>query len=76
MKLRQVPPARFPARHEKLLESAKPVLHTGLHVAPDGRLLLQSPMFTFVGAVTVHGLGLHVAAVKVPAEQLDVPDTV
>jgi len=58
-------------------DTVNPLSQVGWHVDPDARLLLQFPLFPFVGlADASHGLGLHVAAVNLPAVQLDVPETV
>ena len=52
-------------------------MHVGWHVDPLASELVQSPTPPFVGDVDAsHGLAMHVAAVRVPALQDDVPDTV
>ena len=53
------------------------MLHWGWHVEPDARFEVQSPGSPFVGfAEASQGLGKHVAAVSIPALQLEVPDAV
>ena len=54
-----------------------PSLHVGWQVDPLARLSVQSPTPPLAGAADAsHGFALHVAAVRVPALQLDVPLTV
>jgi len=53
------------------------VLHWGWHVDSDARLEVQPPGSPFAGAAEAsQGFGKHVAAVSVPALQLEVPDAV
>ena len=68
---------RMPALHDICPDKVYPALHVGVHDAPCARAELQSPTPPFVGAADAsHGLAKHVAAVRVPALQDDVPDTV
>jgi hypothetical protein len=65
-----------PAKQLDGPDTVYPALQVGWHVDPDTRLFVQLPLSPFVGAVDAsHGSGLHDAAVNVPAEQFDVPDT-
>ena len=68
---------RFPAVQELVPDTVYPELHVGWHVEPLARELVQSPAAPFAGAAdALHGFAEHVAAVNVPKEQDDVPDTV
>ena len=66
-----------PALQDDVPDTVYPELHVGWQVDPLARELVQSPTAPFVGAVDAsHGFAEHVAAVRVPALQDDVPDTV
>ena len=66
-----------PALQDDVPETVYPELHVGWHVDPLARELVQSPAPPFVGAVDAsHGFAEHVAAVRVPAVQELVPETV
>ncbi len=66
-----------PKEHELVPETVYPELHVGWHVDPLAREPVQSPAPPFAGAADAsHGFAKHVAAVRVPALQDDVPDTV
>ena len=68
---------RVPAVQELVPETVYPELHVGWHVDPLARELVQSPAPPFVGAVDAsQGFAEHVAAVRVPAVQELVPETV
>jgi hypothetical protein len=50
-----------------------PLLHVGMHVLPLARLDVHVPSAPLVGAVTAHGLALHVALPeRLPREQENV----
>ena len=52
-------------------------MHVGWHVEPEASVAVQSPTLPLAGATDAsHGLGEHVAAVRLPAKHFDVPDTV
>ena len=58
-------------------ETVYPLSHVGWQDEPEARFEVQFPFIPFVGACDAsHGLGLHVAAVNVPAVQYDLPDAV
>ena len=66
-----------PEEQEDWPETINPALHEGWQVLPAARVLVQVPTAPFVGAVAaLQLLAEHVAAVSVPAKQLEVPDTV
>ena len=66
-----------PALQDDVPDTVYPELHVGWHVDPLARELVQSPAAPFAGAAdALHGFAEHVAAVNVPKEQDDVPDTV
>jgi hypothetical protein len=62
-------PDTTPAKHEYVPAPVwtYPVLHEGVHELPLARLDGHAPKAPFVGAVIVHGLGLHAAVlVRLP----------
>ena len=66
-----------PKEHELVPDTVYPELHVGWHVEPLASELVQSPAPPFAGAVDAsHGFAEHVAAVRVPAVQELVPETV
>ena len=66
-----------PKEHELVPDTVYPELHVGWHVDPLAKELVQSPTLPFVGAADAsHGFAEHVAAVRVPAVQELVPETV
>jgi hypothetical protein len=69
---------KLPKSHvDRLLEksSSYPALHPGAQLEPDGKVVLHCPRVPFGGAETVQGCGWQIAAVKVPNEQLELPDS-
>ena len=66
-----------PALQDDVPDTVYPDLHVGWHVEPLDREPVQSPTAPFEGAVDAsHGFAEHVAAVRVPAVQELVPETV
>ena len=69
-----------PSEHEYVPPAVwtYPVLHEGVHDLPLSRFDGHAPKAPFVGAVIVHGLGLHAAVfvVRAPSVQVLVPETV
>ena len=66
-----------PKEHELVPDTVYPELHVGWQVDPLASELVQSPAPPFAGAVDAsHGFAEHVAAVRVPAVQELVPETV
>ena len=69
-------PDRLPREQENVPvpDILYPLLHVGVHVLPLARLDVQVPSAPFAGAVTAHGLALHVALPDtLPREQENVP---
>ena len=68
---------KVPRLQELRPDTMYPLSQVGWHVEPLARELVQSPAAPFVGAADAsQGFAEHVAAVNVPKEQDDVPDTV
>ena len=68
---------RVPAVQELVPETVYPESHVGWHVEPLASELVQSPAPPFLGAADAsQGFAEHVAAVRVPAVQELVPETV
>ena len=68
---------KVPRLQELRPDTMYPLSQVGWHVEPLARELVQSPAAPFAGAAdALHGFAEHVAAVNVPKEQDDVPDTV
>ena len=66
-----------PALQDDVPDTVYPELHVGWHVEPLARELVQSPAAPFAGAADAsQGFAAHVAAVRFPAVQELVPDTV
>ena len=75
--LLQVAGVSVPVEQLEVPEATKPELHVGEHVALEAKEDVQLFALPLVGAVAaLQGLGVHMAAVSVPAKQLLVPDTV
>ena len=72
----QVAAVRVPFKQLDVPDDLKPLLHAWTQVDPDASVELQFPLVPFVGPVLAsHGLGLHLAAVRVPFKQVDLPET-
>eukprot|EP01047_Picozoa_sp_COSAG01_P093798 COSAG01_NODE_24849_length_764_cov_0.996992_1_plen_76_part_00 len=67
----------LPAEHHDTPDTVYPWRQVGWHMLPDdSHVILQEPLAPFTGAVlTLHGFGLHVAAVSVPNLHEDMPET-
>ena len=66
-----------PKEHELVPDTVYPELHVGWQVDPLASELVQSPAPPFLGAADAsQGFAEHVAAVRVPAVQELVPETV
>ena len=68
-------PERLPREQENVPvpDIVYPLLHAGAHVHPLARLDVHVPSAPLVGAVTAHGLALHVALPeRLPREQENV----